>query len=194
MLQNLIFLIAAVLFAFAENRNDGTMYKVCSKGRPMLENLSAKEITVQVLTADSIRFAVDGQIYSAVKVPEGNFLQGGSGEFSSYYCIFVDDNSFVAYQDRQYSYYHADASIANQPDAARCPTEAVATFEAELKRITEARKASANAQNKIVVSQFLKGFKPSRSDLALEKKIINFWNTRNAKIPCEKSNSSRCRL
>ena len=55
MLQNLIFLIAAVLFAFAENRNDGTMYKVCSKGRPMLENLSAKEITVQVLTADSIR-------------------------------------------------------------------------------------------------------------------------------------------
>ena len=135
MLQNLIFLIAAVLFAFAENRNDGTMYKVCSKGRPMLENLSAKEITVQVLTADSIRFAVDGQIYSAVKVPEGNFLQGGSGEFSSYYCIFVDDNSFVAYQDRQYSYYHADASIANQPDAARCQYENVGDQKLRILRV-----------------------------------------------------------
>ncbi len=187
-MKKIIFVIFVVLQTgyLVNAQNDRTFYQVCyNKDAQSYVDFDRDEIIVKILNNDSIIFESVGRAYSAQKVADFNFLEGGKDVYH-FYAYKVDDNSFIIYTtfSEGFSYYHADKrKLVETDENKRCVINDlkqfgsfVKSYKEKEKEVGELRKKEFEAQTKDVITEYMKNYKSKKVDLTLEKGIVKWWN------------------
>jgi hypothetical protein len=173
-------------------RNTNMYYNVCTTRAQTYVDFRRDEVLVRTLTKDSLIFESGSSLFRATKPSGYNFYAGGKDVYT-FYASAVDDKSFVVYQPhwQAYTYFHMDKSKAQEQDVnKRCPMGFVERFDKdlqpyleELKVADQNDKAEKDKKKATVVTKYVLSLKSMRTDPALEKKVMNFWNVRNPEFP-----------